>query len=302
MPLSEVLDHISPLFVEFDRDWRYVFVNARAAEALGRKREELIGRIVWEAFPEVVGSEMDRQIRRAAEERRTVQFTHLSPVFNRWIEIQAIPTENGVCIFSQDVSKHKEAEEEVLRLNRDLLRRIDELQALLAVAPVGIAVADDPECRQIRLNPAGAAMLGVTTSENVSKSGADSESLPFKVLQNGRELQPDELPMQVAAARNSQVRDVEIEVVHNDGRVVNLFEYASPLLDEQGKIRGCLGLFVDITERKRAEQQFQAIYQLTSTVAHAEHIEEVFSATLDTLERGLNATRAAISLIDNEDR
>ena len=44
-------------------------------------------------------------------------------------------------------------------------------------------------------------MLGVTTGENVSKSGADSESLPFKVLQNGRELQPDELPMQVAAAR-----------------------------------------------------------------------------------------------------
>src|SRR5262245_8100681 len=256
MELRDILENISAAFVQLDFEWRYVYLNAKAGEILNRKREELIGQVIWEAFPEILGTIMEREIRRAAEERVPVKFSHVSPLVHRWVELQAIPTETGLCLFSQDISKHKQAEEEVRRLNRDLLRRIDELQTLLDVVPVGIAVADDPECQRIRMNASGAAMLGITPSDNASKSHPESDRLPFKIFQNGRELQPDELPMQRAAANNRPIQDIEVEILQNNGRVVNLFEYASPLLDEHGRVRGCLGVFVDVTERKRAEQQF----------------------------------------------
>ncbi|MCI0527952.1 MAG: GAF domain-containing protein, partial [Nitrospira sp.] len=79
----------------------------------------------------------------------------------------------------------------------------------------------------------------------------------FKVCKDGKELAAEELPMQYAAAHGVEVRDLELEVVYEDGTSIKLLEYVSPLFDEQGKTRGCVGAFVDITERKQAEEALQ---------------------------------------------
>jgi len=162
-----------------------------------------------------------------------------------------------------DITARKEAEEEIQRLNRDLKRRFDELQSLLDVAPIGIFVAHDPACTMITSNTVGAKMLGIQPAENASKSGPAAEQLPFRVLRNGRELTPDEMPMQYAATHDVAVNNWEVDVVQADGHVVTLYEYALPLHDEEGNVRGCLGIFVDITERKAAEA---ALQELTTTL------------------------------------
>lgn len=152
-----------------------------------------------------------------------------------------------------DVTERKQAEEEIQRLNRDLKRRLDELQSLLDVAPIGIFVAHDPACTVITGNAIGAKMLGMQSNGNLSKSSESGNALPFRVLRDGRELAPDELPMQYAVLHDTPVNNWEVDVVHADGTVINLYEYAVPLHDEEGHVRGCLGVFVDITERKQAE-------------------------------------------------
>jgi PAS domain S-box-containing protein len=124
-----------------------------------------------------------------------------------------------------------------------------DLEAVLAVVPVGIGIARDAECREIRVNPAFAAQLGIRADVNASKSGAGSETLPFTVQQGGRPVTPDELPMQRAAREGVTLRDLEYDVVHADGRVVRLLEYAAPLFDGAGAVRGAVGAVVDVTER-----------------------------------------------------
>jgi len=153
----------------------------------------------------------------------------------------------------RDITDRKQAEEEIQRLNRDLKRRVDELQTLLDVAPIGIFVAHDAECRVITGNPAGARMLGIAPTSNASKSKPAGDALPFRVLQNGREIPPAELPMQYAAQHDVTVENMEYEIIRSDGTQLNLYEYAIPLHDEEGRVRGCLGIFVDITERKGVE-------------------------------------------------
>ncbi|HWX19800.1 MAG TPA: MASE1 domain-containing protein [Candidatus Binatia bacterium] len=147
------------------------------------------------------------------------------------------------------------AEQEIERLNRELRQRIEELQLLFEVAPVGIAVARDRECRVINVNRAGAALLGTNGQTNISKNGAEAGQLAYKFLRDGREVPPEELPMQRAARQGAPVLSQELDVVFADGRVVNSYVAAAPLFDDAGHTRGSLGVMVDLSHHKEAERE-----------------------------------------------
>lgn len=156
----------------------------------------------------------------------------------------------------------------------DLRRHLAEFEALLEVLPVGIFIARDPECRVITTNPAGARVLGISSRMNVSSTGDEAEWLPYRIFMGGAEVPPDELPVQLAARTGKSIEGLELEVVRGDGSRADLYAYASPLYDDSGRVRGALGVFVDITERKGAEQalrqseeRFQAFMTHTPALA-----------------------------------
>jgi signal transduction histidine kinase len=80
--------------------------------------------------------------------------------------------------------------------------------------------------------------------------------------------------LRTAAARGAGVQDAELDIVHSDGSIVHLYGNAAPLLDEQGRPRGAVGAFLDVTERKRAQEQalqterLAAIGQMVTGLAH----------------------------------
>jgi PAS domain S-box-containing protein len=178
----------------------------------------------------------------------------------RWIVDRGIPRFDpdgsfvgyiGSCI---DITERKEAELNIKRLNRELEQRARELQTLFDIAPVGIAIAHDAKCEFITTNPALAEMIGVPVGENVSKSGSNAERMPYKLLRDGQEVPPDQLPMQRAVAEGRPVQGDELEVLRADGKVLTVYSNAAPLFDENGRVSGCICAQVDITERKQAEQ------------------------------------------------
>ncbi|WP_292748296.1 PAS domain S-box protein [Nostoc sp. NMS4] len=156
---------------------------------------------------------------------------------------------------TRDISEQKQAKEQILQLNRDLQRRITELQTLLEVIPIGIGIAEDPECQNIKVNPSFAKQLGISLDTNASLNAPlDERPTSFKIYREGRELSNEELPMQYSAAHGVEVLNSEIDVVHENGKIVKLLYYVAPLFDEEGKSRGSVGAFLDITERKQAEE------------------------------------------------
>ena len=155
---------------------------------------------------------------------------------------------------STDIDDRKRAEADIARLNGELARRVRELQAVFDAAPVGINVATDPGCREILGNRALADMLGMATGENVSKSGADADRLPYRVLRDGREVPADDLPMQRAARTGAAVADEVYEFVRADGSRVTVLVTAVPVRDAAGAVTGAVGVCADVTALYRAEQ------------------------------------------------
>jgi signal transduction histidine kinase len=153
------------------------------------------------------------------------------------------------------IASLRAARRRVAALNDDLARKVAELEAVLDVLPVGVGIADDPECRSIRGNAELARALGLPPGANASLSApVGQRPTNFRICRGGRELEPGDLPLQRAAS-GEPVRDLELDIVHDDGRVVTLLESAVPLRDADGRVRGGVGSFLDVTELKRSHEE-----------------------------------------------
>ena len=134
----------------------------------------------------------------------------------------------------------------------ELRQRLHSLEAILARAPVPIAIAYDPECRFVAGNRALEALLGVTSNTNLSMTPRPGERAAYRIQRHGRDIPTAELPMQYAIAHRERVSN-EIEILRADGRVLYVQNDVEPLYDSHGNIYGCVSVCVDVTDRKLAE-------------------------------------------------
>ena len=108
---ASILESVSDAFYAVDREWRFTYVNGKAEELWGRPREELLGKKIWDEFPQAVGSEPRRQIERAMEEGVTISFETLSPFLGTYISGRAYPSANGLSVYFQDTTERRRATE-----------------------------------------------------------------------------------------------------------------------------------------------------------------------------------------------
>lgn len=157
--------------------------------------------------------------------------------------------------FSIDITERKKVEEALRESEGRERARVKELEALLDAAPIAILIAADPECKYITTNRTGAQLHHVPIGTNISRSVPPvGPPLPFRIMRDGVDIPADELPLQRAAATGIPVVGAFSTLVTEDGTERHMIGNTAPLFDEDGKPRGAIGAFVDITERKRAEE------------------------------------------------
>jgi PAS domain S-box-containing protein len=133
-----------------------------------------------------------------------------------------------------------------------------ELRAIMDAAPAVILVAHDAEGRRISGNRTAYTVLRQPPSSNLSMAAPEGERPKnFRVLRDGVETPPRELPIRRAVLTERPVRNELIEVRFEDGTSIDLLGNVEPLLDGNGRSQGAVAVLSDVTARKQAETALQ---------------------------------------------
>jgi diguanylate cyclase (GGDEF)-like protein/PAS domain S-box-containing protein len=124
--LGDVLATIGDASLTLDRDWRFTYVSESAERLLFQTPEQLVGRSMWEAFPQSVDTVFWYRYHQAMDKRERVVFTEFYEPLDCWFEITAAPFSGGLMVFFHDVNELKRAEGRlrVLHAEQAALRRV----------------------------------------------------------------------------------------------------------------------------------------------------------------------------------
>jgi PAS domain S-box-containing protein len=237
--IMEILESITDGFSTWDRNWRYIYANERSAQLLGKPREQLIGRSVWDLFPEAVGTEAYHKCQQAMAERLSVHFEACFD--NRWYENYVYPTKEGLSVYWRDITDRKRAEE-ALRASEERFRRYFELGL------IGMAMSS-PTKEIFEVNDELCRILGYERDELLQKTWAEMTH-------------PDDLAVDIAQFNRVLAGEIDgysldKRWIRKDGAIIDSIMSAQCMRRADGSVDYFVGLLLDTTERKRAEERLR---------------------------------------------
>jgi len=251
--VKEIVESISDAFYALDREWRYTYVNKQAAELAGRERTELVGKNIWEEFPEKIGGLDYVQLHRAMTGQVKAHFESFHEPLKIWCETSVYPSSNGLSVFVRDITKRK----------RTLLQ-LREQAALLDQASDGIAVRDVEHDRVMFWNRGAERMYGWTANEVLGKDIRE-----FLYAAGTEEF--------------DRAREVLLEKGEWKGELHHLTKSGKQIIadarwtlvrDDKDEPKSIFVINMDVTEQKTLEAQFyraqrmESIGTLASGIAH----------------------------------
>ena len=149
--LLTTLESITDAFFTLDRDWRFTYLNREAENLLRRSRQELLGTVVWDEFPEARDSPFRREYEHAMTTGSPVQFEAYYPPLETWFVVHAYPSQEGLGVYFQDVT---EARRSRVALTESEAR----YRTLVEASPDAVWVVS--EGTLVMANPAAVRLLG----------------------------------------------------------------------------------------------------------------------------------------------
>lgn len=263
--LAEILGSITDAFLTFDAEWRVVFVNEQVERRTGMCRADLIGRNIWELFPHSVGSEAYRQLHRAMSDRQSTGYEVFHPRWQKWFSERAYPTpEGGLALYSEDITERKQA---AARLRASEER----MQLAMTIAEAGTWDLDLTTGVD-HWSDSHFSILGYEPTpdrvgtESMWRDAVVTEDLPGVISESGR-----------ASAEKDLFRSEHRVRRVDSGEIIWVKAAGRYFYDEEDKPVRFVGVFFDITARKRNEEELK---RLAGQLRQADQRKDEFLATL----------------------
>lgn len=134
------LEGMSDAFFALDTQWRFSYVNYKAAQFLQRSPEELFGKNFWEEFPGLVNSVFYDQYHKAVAKQVGVIFEKYYRPLKVWWEVRVFPSRDGISVFFHDITTRKKMES-ALRKERN---KTENLLLNLLPEPIAERLKEEP--------------------------------------------------------------------------------------------------------------------------------------------------------------
>ncbi len=242
---TAILESITDGFFSLDDEMRFTYFNAEAERLLNRRREEVIGRTLLEAFPEARGSVFELNYRRALRDRTPLSFETWFdvPPYRNWYDVKVYPQAKGISVYFLVTTERKRAEEQMRLLQFSIERIADP------------AFWIDEAARFVYVNEAACRKLGYSREELLALSVFDVDPLmpATRWPEHWRELR--------------EKKSLLFEMQHRTKEGVRIpVRISANYIEFGGKCYNC-AFAHDITEERRAQAAFQSLVE--SVVGHS---------------------------------
>ena len=238
--LATTLESISDAFFLLDHDWNFVFVNGQAVRTLSGGHQDLVGKNLWQEYPQILGTLAEETYRSAVADRQTKSFDWFSRIWNRWLEFRVYPTDEGLGVYFQDITAKREAAEE-LQLLKKAVSHLNDIVVITAATGTDVA-----QPNIVFVNEAFERQTGFSRDESIGKSPS---------MLHGPKTQPDTLTrIRQARQKKESVRAELIKYTKTGEEYWVEFE-AVPIINPQGELTHYVAIERNITERKQVEDK-----------------------------------------------
>ena len=132
--LANTLESIPDGFFTVDREWRYTYLNGGAERLLQDAGEPLIGRVLWEVCPQLIGTEFELSYRRAMAGQKGISFEAHYPPRDAWLSVNCHPSEAGLSVQFRDTTGLR-AEHRQLELLQASISKINDHMLIAELVP-----------------------------------------------------------------------------------------------------------------------------------------------------------------------
>lgn len=236
--LADMLEGMGDAFCALDRNWRYTYFNQAAEAYFGKRRQTMLGKVIWEAAPWRDGADLRARCEQVMETGVPATFAMASARLpNRTCELRLFRYGDGLGIEFRDKTGESRTEEALRESETRLRLAIN--AGRLAVWEYDVVGRTLHPSRELRV------LLGFRPDQNLT-----TQELQGRYHPEDRERL--HMIAEKAISRGERHFDAEFRFCCGDGawrwfllRAEILFEKAAPIR--------MIGVLLDITDRKAVE-------------------------------------------------
>jgi len=276
--LDAFIESITDSFFIVDNEWRFVKVNSAFEKMTNTPREEMLGNVLWDVYPEIMDSGFGKAYYELIEKRESVKFTEYFEPIDKWLSTSAYTSAEGITVYVKDISHERRAQEEAHWTKTSLEALINNTHDHIWSV--------DKEMRYVYMN-------GAYIRETTHLTGVEPKEGEYSYLHKGYSDEAhQEWKVHYSQALLGEQYTIINESIDRQTKTPLYFEVSfNPIYTQQGEIIG-VGCFArDITRRLKIEQEL---------IDQNERLRNIASLSSHEIRRPVASMMGLISIMDKE--
>lgn len=246
---NKILESIGDAFFALDKDWTVTYWNKEAEHVLGIKREEMLGKNLWDVYTDAVELEFYKQYHKAMASGTTVTFEEFYPTLKKWFEVTGYPSDEGLSVYFKDVTLRKETDIRILQANE----RFEKVTQATTDAIWDWDIEEDILYRGDGFEK----LFGDKVNKKFKKKNFWNDQIHPKDLHRIRS--------SVHKTINDPTKEFwkqEYRIIHQSGEIKTVIDKGVIIRDQNGKAMRMIGAINNISERIKYENELQELNKI----------------------------------------